>query len=370
MSNKLKIYACTGIGAATQPDRYNYWLDNTSSVENTQAVNNLLRMINHEVIQINYLDLPESDIRGALRRIDVLAVALYYANEFKDNAEELEHVGRIIGRMCATGVFDFESLDNDERDEHLDEIFDQVASALNKDEEGKISETFMEWWEENVTSRNKRAFSEQEAKQITAILAANPIRGIGAVDWSQNKDLAQYFNDCGGYFLYTYFTDAQLKRLPYLFTRKAKFQRARYNECKELYAQMGGSEEEMRQVISDGIITQYKETPEQVCADIIAGAEKSGKIGLTEQGIIAIVTAVITAVISAILGIVKVIANKKKKELAAVDQAAIEANGAYPEDFEGLTLDNNGLSALFSGTSLWVVIGLGAGLLWFMNRNN
>ena len=46
MSEKLKIYACSGIGSTDPQKPVEYFTDGTSTVSNTQAVNTILARIN------------------------------------------------------------------------------------------------------------------------------------------------------------------------------------------------------------------------------------------------------------------------------------------------------------------------------------
>ena len=61
MSEKLKIYACSGIGE-TDKKTSAYWTDGTNSVSNTQAVNTLLAKINLAWAEYtNMRDLSQAD---------------------------------------------------------------------------------------------------------------------------------------------------------------------------------------------------------------------------------------------------------------------------------------------------------------------
>jgi hypothetical protein len=51
MPGKLKIYACSGIGDV-QDKAVAYWTDNTRTIDNTQAVNTLLALINRNYIEV------------------------------------------------------------------------------------------------------------------------------------------------------------------------------------------------------------------------------------------------------------------------------------------------------------------------------
>ena len=54
MAERLKIYACSGIGESAEPQQkmWDYWTDNTDCVSNTQAVNTLIALINRNYIEV------------------------------------------------------------------------------------------------------------------------------------------------------------------------------------------------------------------------------------------------------------------------------------------------------------------------------
>lgn len=371
--SKLKIYACTGVGTTQEPGtRYNYWTDNTNTVYNTQAVNTMLLFINSAIIDINYLNLPDEAVRERLNHIDLCACSLYFANLYKDNIEELENAGRAIGRLYAMGLFSFDSLDNALRDRHLDQLFEAIEKELDNDVAG--DEEFAAWWNKYILSRNKRGFTDAEARNIDNTLKQYPISGIGSVDWQSEPELSKYFNDSGTYFLYTYFSDDQLKKLPYLFTRKAKAQRQIYNTCKEFFTQLNGSEEEMKIIIRDGIIKDFGKTPEELVDGITSdyiGITGEKKIGIvwTASAIAALVVGILSAVATLVVGVVKaVLAAKAKKEAQEIKSSYTDAYLSYNVP------DTNdygwfGISTIFSSASLWIVGALAAGLLFFGMRD-
>ena len=76
MANRLKIYACSGIGQ-TEQGTWNYWLDNTETVNNTQAVNTLLALINRNYIEVTRLrGMSDADKIANLNDIDVYVLCL------------------------------------------------------------------------------------------------------------------------------------------------------------------------------------------------------------------------------------------------------------------------------------------------------
>lgn len=350
MSNRLKIYACSGIGNADA--KYNYWLDNTLTVSNTQAVNSLLSMINLNYSEIQNLSLKTSEVVERLNQIDMYSVAIYYAQVYQDSAEDLHRAGQVIGCLVGKGVFDFDSLSNDERDKHLDDVSEKVADVIT-DDTLKAPADFTAWWKEIVEDRNKVFLSKEEQDKITSILekSSKQISGIGAADeeWRNNKDLAKYLDNASEYFLYTYFTKEQLDKLPPIFQTKARVQNDTYNYCKAMYVGVYGSEECMQNVIRAGIMSYFKATPEEVCGKIASSKAKGvgeivTAIALTAAQIVEIILAVLTFVASVIASVLSCVAQVKVAKYQAVDTQTAQAATPNGDDFDGVEFSSKGNS--------------------------
>lgn len=366
MSSKLKIYACSGLGNVPQAElgKYTYWTDNTNSVYNTQAQNTLLLFINNAIIEINYLNLNDEEIRYRLNQIDLWAVSLHFASKYRKDDDALVAAGRAIASVIDMGVFDYPSIDNDARDRHLSDLIDAVDKAVSEEKSGNSK--FLAWWDKYVVSRNMYGFTKEQAAEVTKSLSGGG--SVGSVDWESNKDLAKYFNDSGRYFLYTYFTKEELKKLPYVFTRKAKFQNAIYQQCLTIFKQMCGSEDEMQTIIRAGIIKDTGKTPEEI-KDIILGKEGVGDVVATLTALIPLIVAVIGLISDIIKKILQAKSSEKIQEGRAIDEEAIAYNGANQSDFDGLLGNGSGLStAGIGGTSGVLLIGaIIASLFLFRN---
>ena len=121
MAERLKIYACSGIGDAQQSGEYQYWLDDTDTLENTQAVNSLLIKINGEWIKATcYRNLSKAKRLQALNLVDLYVVCLDAAKKYANNPDMLHKAGLVIGAMSSEGLFSCDSLNMNERDEYLD----------------------------------------------------------------------------------------------------------------------------------------------------------------------------------------------------------------------------------------------------------
>lgn len=336
MSNRLSIYACSGVGAAD--DTYSYWTGGTLSQSNSQAVNNLLAKINLEYAKITNLALSDEEACRALDNIDLYSVCMYYAREYAENSYELHHVGQVISELVASGTFESNLLTDEERGAHLDELYDIVDKAM----EGPFREdaVFMNWWRENVEDLNKVGLTKEQQVTVSRSLMGDV---IGATDYG-NADLNKYLNDAGEYFLYTYFTDAQLKSLPKAFQRKAAGQKRVYQYCRALYVDMNGTESSMKQIIRSGIVSTLKAQPEELCKDIFEKVKNGEGVGnpaaavamvgvLTVSEFIQVLIAVLTVVGSIIAAICSAVAQVKVAEVQTVDKSLIPTYTPSQDDY-------------------------------------
>lgn len=357
MSGKLKIYACSGIGEAQDPAQsWNYWTDNTSTLSNTQAVNTLLALINRNYIEVTRLrGMTEADKIANLNDIDVYVVCMKAAQRFADDPEQLRHAGRVIGSMMKAGDFNCDSLDNTVRDEHLDELLDRANAMYDQNGALQTDKAFVEWFEQTVVKRNKVGLSASEQQRMEKALQT--VSGIGAANNSwKDADFAKYLLDAGEYFLYTYFTDAQLKQLPKVFTNKKKKQMQTYNYCKAGFVDVYGSENEMREIIRSGIIDRFTVQPEDVCKDIVEGKRSVSGVGqLATEVIVALIGAAVTIVTTLITAICQAIAKKNEAKYGSLDQQIIESSVPNEDDFDGLSKPSTQTAG--SGKS-WLTLGL------------
>ena len=215
MSDKLKIYACSGLGE-NESGTYQYWLDNTKTVSNTQAANKLIALINLKYVQATrQTGLTPIQRSELLDEVDILCVCLYYANDYKGKPDSLHHAGEVIGAMVEKGMFKFNSVNSKERDEHLDELLDKMESLMSEDM--NAPKDFIQWWKTEIEDSEKVGMSVEEQEKITnALETAKP---VGTTDKTifDDPDIGKYMSDAGTYFLYTYFTKEQLEDIQSIF---------------------------------------------------------------------------------------------------------------------------------------------------------
>lgn len=371
MSNKLKIYACSGVGNAEHSNTpIAYWTDNTNTISNTQAINTLLA-------RINLLNISMSRLQGVtpgqrieyLNNIDMLCVCLDAAKRFKDDSEGLEYAGGVIYKMVVDGMFEFDNLNTNTRDTHLDELIAYANEQYNdRTPIANINPEFMQWWNETVVSRNKVGlnFVQQQNARRALKKSAETIKGIGASDaWKSNEELAEMLTNSGTYFLYTYFTADQLKKLPRIFAERRINQLKTYNYCKSMFVGIFGSEEEMQDVIRAGIINEFGEEPESVCEDVVSGKRQiSGISSLTVTAIVTIVTAVLSFLGTLITSICDCIKETNIAKYGALDKEVIEEGVPNPEDFDRIKFDGDKKE----NSKLLTIAAIAAGLLLLLNK--
>lgn len=373
MSNKLKIYACSGIGATNNDKVLSYYTDGTNTVANTQAVNALLAKINATYIRATRLaNISKEDKIAMLCDVDLLSVCLDAAKQFQDNTEQLHHAGEVIGVMCANGEFEYAELDSRKREDHLEELI-AIANEGYRDTTpiANPSAGFAAWWKINVEARNKVGlnFGQQQNARKALKKAAETIKGIkgvGKIDpnWQDNPDLSNYLLNGGKYFLYTYFTDAQLAKLPAVFKRKKAGQMKTYNYCKSCFVDIYGSEAEMQEIIRASIVSEFGIEPEQVCADIVKNGGKSG-IGMTLEMILTLVAiglAIIAAIITAVCDMV---ARTNEAKYGALNHQIIEDSCPDATDYSELEGVSYKGSISSNNSKLLLVAGVVAAALLF-----
>lgn len=343
MSGKLKIYACSGIGS-TKSGAYDYWTDNTATISNTQAVNTMLALINRNRIEVLRLQgLTDADKCELLNDIDLYVLCMAAARNYADDNKKLLYAGVVIGNMVDERKFSsFESLDNDERDAHLDALLETMYQRVSDEQETSKSKGFIDWYERMIIRRNKVGLTtEQQQKARKSLKLKKGIKGIGAGDWTENSDLAEYLTKGSEYFLYLYFTDEQLAKLPAVFKIKAKLQKQTYDYCKQLFVDVYGSEDAMQEIIYAGIVDYNGHTPEEVCEKIAKDGKPIGSLVWTVADIIAVISACLTFLLGVITAICTSVAQTNVAKYGALDKQALDKSTPNTSDFDGIGTPNS-----------------------------
>ena len=354
MSDRLKIYACSGIGDVERKKQpIGFYTDNTNTLENTQAVNTLLAKINTCRIEAERLQtLTSAERIDALNEMDVYSVGLAAAQQYAKDAQKLKRAGEAIGAMINAGDFDYDGKD---RQNNLDHLIEKMHDLVNSDKSLKADPDFTTWWNKNVINRNKVGTDFAQRMAMHKAIKAKKIEGVGAVDesWKDDEELSKYLCDGGTYFLYLFFTDAQLRKLPegnrQIFKTKAKGQKQTYDYCKATFVGIYGSEEEMVEIIRAGIIDRFGDTPENVCQDIVDGKRNIEGVGLATEIIVAIIGGLFSLLIAFMQKIIDAVVQKNKDKYAALNQQVIEQSCPNEDDFDGLDVPKTQTAGLSNG---------------------
>lgn len=298
MKKGLAIYACSGVGD-NEEKTLQYYLEGTNTVANTQAQNSLLLCINEQYTALRYLCETEDDRKLCLNRMDLYAVCFYFAQLYQNDQEKLEHVGYILNEYMENGKLAIDSTDLAQHDANVGAIIDLVA-AYDQNKAVPRDTTFTNWYFRVVASRNVVGLTAEQQKAAEQALKHDAISG------ADYGDISKYLNDAGEYFLYLYFTDAELAKLGSRFRIKAKKQKEVYNYCLHIFVQLYGSEEDMKRIIRNGIIQRFNATPEEVVDTIMSGGDIKG-VGIATEVLCAIVLAVATVVCIAVAGIISAV---------------------------------------------------------------
>lgn len=330
MSNKLKIYACSGFQAGKE---FKYLMpDNTRTVDNTQVVNMMLNNINLARTEIAYLTMPQKDVIARYNLIDLCEIIRNAAERYAKDEKEMYAAGEAITIMLDNGLFECNSTDEAERAGHLDklfEAFDTIVSEGGTVEDGER----MVWWKKEVMPYCKVGLDKKQRRIVTNVLEKKI-----AVSGTAQGDLAEHIDKAGTYFLYTYFTEEQLQKLPRYFRSKAKGQKRIYEYDKALFnVTYGNGTQSFEQAVRASIIKQFGATPESVCADIVAGKRNKEGVGLAISVILAIISGIVAVLTALIKGICQAVADINIAKYKAVDPKDVPLYVPEGEDLEGET---------------------------------
>lgn len=377
MDNRLKIYACSGLSGIDSTDKkmgYGWWNDGTDTINNTQAVNTLLVKINLCRAQLQHLQLTNEERNELLNAIVMYSVSLYFTRAYDSNYKSLEKAGAAIGELYEQGAFNNPELTVENADEVYNSIVARINEMLETGAKPVKSTEFNAWWTGDIVARNKYGLDKTKRAQLeTAVReGAAKVKGIGTADpaWREDADISEYLTKASEYFLYTYFTEKQLRKLPAAFRDKANTQWITYDYCKSIFVGLYGTEEDMQDVIRAGIIGYFDHTPEEVCAKICSGekvepANGVGELVWTIASIIAIVQLVLGFLATIVKALVDYAARVREAENEALNEAAINASCPAPEDYEGLNLSDLG----GGNKSPWIAFAaIGAGLLLLLKK--
>lgn len=345
MANKLKIYACSGIGK--QDDYVQYWSDNTNVATNTQAVNTLLSYINLRYAEITRLQLSDEERLNKLDQIDIATVCLHAADVYTKQPLELHRAGCAIATMINKGVFDSDIMDFNQRDKNLDEILDMFDTMMQDQFTEDVNSEFLSWYFNKVEVRDKKGFTkEQVAAGEDVLSSVRSISGIGVNEaWRNDASISDCLINSADYYMYLFFTEEQLNNLPYQYKVKKRYQQRVYNNCKGVFTKLYGKEEEMMKIIRTGIINIHGLTPEEECNGLyeIDRLDKDNK-GVSGAAIVwtaALIIKLLFAIVVALKVIVELVKacleyalKTDQARYQAMQEDLIKDNAPSPNDVE------------------------------------
>lgn len=316
--SKLKIYMCSGVGAAV--DEYRYWLDGTSTVTNTKAVNSLLARINELCVELDFLPLSREEQIQHYNSIDLLVIGLQFAREYANNSDQLARAGRLLQKYINDGKFSYNNTQDSERSAHLDSVWAAISSAFSSGQDSRTTGQFSKWWMEAIVANNRQGLSQSQIAAAKQFFAKKS--GVGdSLDQYKEKygDIGEYIYNSADYFLYLYIPEEAVKQLPYYLQNKIKKQREMYDYVRKVFTSFYGSEDDLQRVIRTRIIADTKQEPEQAVLKLLK-TRGIGDFGVGE--IIALITLIASIVIPIILQLIK------------FAQEVLVAKYAVPENIE------------------------------------
>lgn len=337
MRDGLKIYACSGLDlsahkniGSTTPE-FNYWLDNTQTITNTVAVNNLLADINLLFVQLMYYNLSKEEILHALNLIDLYVVCLQFAKQY--HGEQLSIAGNIIAAMVAENKFYYESFNNKERDDNLDLLIELAEQRFTIGYSETVNTTFRDWYKTNIEDGDYCGLTPEQQSASENYMAS--ISGIGDVEVSE--DPSKNLVNSSSYYLYLYMQQKTAKKAGAVVNWKRNKQKEVYDYILAGYGQVYGGKAGVDKLISIGITKKFEKSPEEVIEDLTN--TKAQGIGITFEAFMA-ACAKIIEVVGAILVLLKFVLGWVGSIITTVYAVPPNAEDATPgldgEDLEEL----------------------------------
>lgn len=345
----LKIYACSGIGAAQEAEE-GYWLDNTRTESNTRAVNNLLSMINLRLAELNATT-NQADRIAIYNDLDLQVVCLRLAQRYADNQEQLDRAGRVLSYYVGNGAFNYSSTDDTERSEHLETVYNLVVGDTDGSVDYPSNRDFLAWWEAEVSSLNKVGLTPAQQDALRSATS----EGIGAV----SGDISKYMSDCKTYFLYTYISDQDAASWPQIIQDRRKKQLEIKAYCAKVYRDIS-TVDAMERQIRISLLNTFGKQPEEVIAEIKAGKTKEGVGEAITMAVATVIAAAISAAVAIIAAILQCVATVSVAKYATPSDP--DFGVPEPEDLDGVGSSisrtiNEVTRTITSGNNLIIVAG-------------
>ena len=182
--------------------------------------------------------------------------------------------------------------------------------------------------------------------------------------WQTNETLRYYLGSsadggCAEYFLYIFIPDNEVLQYTAAVNRKRPLQLKTYKYVLALFTELGyGTEAEMRNILRAGIEKTFDAPVETVLEEIRLGKREG--VGIAAEVVAAIISAVVTVVLAVISGVISYCINKNAVKYTAPTYE--ELSSSVPEDTDILGYSRKG-----SNGWLWLAAGVGA-VLFFLGK--
>ena len=174
--------------------------------------------------------------------------------------------------------------------------------------------------------------------------------------WMRNETLRKYLGTskdggCAEYFLYIFIPDSDLAKYNATIYKKRQQQLKTYAYVRELFVGHGyGTEEEMLEIIRNGIENTFGVPIENVLFEIKTGNRES--VGIATEIIVAIISAVVSVVLAVISGVVSYCQSVKIAKYTAPTFEELEDSAPAPTDFTKNTKRKGLILATLAGFGL------------------
>lgn len=159
--------------------------------------------------------------------------------------------------------------------------------------------------------------------------------------WMRDEILRKYLGTskdggCAEYFLYIFIPQSELGLYNATIYKKRMLQLKTFAYVRELFVGHNyGTEDDMIEIIRQGITKTFDMTPEQVLYEIRTGKRES--IGLATEVIVAIISAIVTVVLAVVSGVIEYCKNVKVAQYTAPTMLELENSVPAGTDFTGST---------------------------------
>lgn len=186
--------------------------------------------------------------------------------------------------------------------------------------------------------------------------ASRVAQKITSSGWERNETLRKYLgssNDGGGaeYFLYTFIPESELGKYNAVIWKKRKQQLKTFEYVREVFVGYDyGTEEDMVQIIRDGIEDTFGMSVEHVLAGI--RGEKVNGVGAISVAVAMIIVAIITLVTTVITGVIQYCQSVKIAQYTAPTYQEIADSTPDSTDFLDTSKKKGKILALVAGAGV------------------